>query len=68
MVIYLRHPLHGNKVATSDLEASADADNGWVRFDPSAPVVEAPAAPPPVVDSPAPVNALQGKRQRKTID
>lgn len=68
MVIYLRHPLHGNKVATSDLEAAADADNGWERFDPSAPVVEAPVASPAAIDPPAPINALQGKRQRKTID
>lgn len=64
MVIYLRHPLHGTKVAISDLEAAADADNGWVRFDPTAPpAVE--VAPLPLI---APVNALQGKRQRKIVD
>ena len=34
-VIYLRHPVHGMKVATMDLEANADIENGWERFDPN---------------------------------
>jgi hypothetical protein len=33
-VIYLRHPVHGVKVACMDLEADADVENGWERFDP----------------------------------
>jgi hypothetical protein len=33
-VIYLRHPIHGVKVASMDLEADADIENGWERFDP----------------------------------
>lgn len=33
-VIYLRHSIHGVKVATMDLEADADVENGWERFDP----------------------------------
>lgn len=40
MVIYLEHPLHGTKVATMELEAEYDEMNGWVRYDPSEPVVE----------------------------
>ncbi len=36
MVIYLKHKIHGTKVACSDLEASRDEANGWVRFDPNA--------------------------------
>ena len=32
MVIYLRHPVHGTKVAISDLEAKADEKNGWIRY------------------------------------
>ena len=32
-VIYLRHPEHGVKVATMDLEAEYDEQNGWERFD-----------------------------------
>ncbi len=33
-VIYLRHPVHGAKVATMDLEADADRENGWHDYDP----------------------------------
>lgn len=33
-VIYLRHPVHGMKVATMDLEADADRENGWYDYDP----------------------------------
>ena len=36
-VIYLRHPVHGAKVAISDHEADSDEENGWERFDPTAP-------------------------------
>ena len=32
MVIYLKHPQHGTKVAISEDEASADEKNGWERF------------------------------------
>lgn len=31
-VIYLKHPVHGTKVATMDLEAEADEKCGWVRY------------------------------------
>jgi len=61
MVIYLRHPQHGRKVATSDLEAKADYANGWEGYDPTQLLVE------PVADA-VPVNALEGKRRRKTVD
>ena len=33
MVIYLRHPIHGNKVAIADAEADADEKNGWERYE-----------------------------------
>jgi hypothetical protein len=57
MHIYLKHPLHGTKVATMDLEAEADEQNGWVRYTPGTPD-----------DSPAaPVNELEVKRRRKTF-
>jgi len=32
--IYLRHDLHGQKVAVNDAEADADKALGWVEFDP----------------------------------
>jgi len=50
-LVYLRHPLHGEKVETNDMIAQIDKGNGWVEFDPSvkpAPVeaVIEPAADP----------------------
>jgi hypothetical protein len=32
-VIYLAHSTHGVKVATMELEAQQDEENGWVRMD-----------------------------------
>lgn len=32
--IYLKHPIHGGKVCSTDIEASHDRANGWVDFDP----------------------------------
>ena len=42
MVIYLKHPVHGTKVAIAELEAEQDEKNGWVRYTPGkqAPVNE----------------------------
>lgn len=54
-VIYLKHDIHGAKVATMEEEAIADEKNGWVRYNPETPVEEA-----------APVNALEVKRRRKS--
>jgi hypothetical protein len=58
MIIYLTHPKHGAKVATMDLEAEMDERNGWTRYNPDTP--SEPEA--------APVNVLEVKRRRKTID
>jgi len=33
--IYLKHPVHGTKVATVDAEAAYDEKNGWTRYDPA---------------------------------
>jgi hypothetical protein len=55
MVIYLKHPIHGRKVATMDLEADADEQNGWVRYTEDTPDFELAA----------PVNVLEVKRRRK---
>lgn len=32
--IYLMHHKHGVKIATMEMEAQYDEQNGWVRFDP----------------------------------
>jgi hypothetical protein len=55
MNIYLTHPVHGAKVATMDLEAEADEQNGWIRYNPDT-LSEYEAAP---------VNVLEVKRRRK---
>ena len=55
MIIYLEHPEHGAKVATMDLEAEMDEQNGWTRYNPDTP--SEPEA--------APVNVLEVKRRRK---
>lgn len=57
MIIYLKHSLHGQKVATSDMEAEYDESNGWVRYNPDTPLV---------VIEPEIVNTL--KRRRKTSE
>lgn len=33
--IYLKHPIHGAKVATMEMEAEYDEQNGWVRYNPN---------------------------------
>lgn len=35
MHIYLKHPVHGTKVAIADAEADYDEQNGWVRYNPN---------------------------------
>jgi hypothetical protein len=42
MVIYLRHPVHGTKVAISEVEAEADEMNGWSRYNHDTPTEAAP--------------------------
>lgn len=39
MVIYLRHPIHGTKVAISTAEAEQDERNGWERYNLDTPPV-----------------------------
>jgi hypothetical protein len=51
----MSHPIHGAKVATMELEAEHDEQNGWVRYTLDTPVVEEVA---PVA------NELEVKRRR----
>jgi len=44
-MIYLRHPDHGTKVATMEMEAIYDEGNGWVRYNPDEPRDDAPVEP-----------------------
>jgi hypothetical protein len=56
MNIIMIHPVHGAKIATMELEAEADEQNGWTRYNPD--TSSEPEA--------APVNVLEVKRRRKT--
>ena len=56
MNITLVHTVHGAKVATMELEAVADENNGWTRYNPDTPVQA------------APVNTLEIKRRRKPAE
>jgi hypothetical protein len=33
-IIYMRHPIHGAKVATLEMEAEYDERSGWERYTP----------------------------------
>jgi hypothetical protein len=64
MNIYLRHPVHGLKIAISDLEAAMDAEYGWEEYDPLEPAArqdEPAASPEPVLAG----NELKARRKRK---
>ncbi len=56
-VIYLKHEVHGTKVAIAESEAEADAKNGWVVYNPNTPSFVK-------VEVAAPVNGLVVKRRR----
>jgi hypothetical protein len=58
-VIYMKHAVHGAKVANMEAEAVADEANGWVRY-----TLDTPSE---VVEEAAPVNVLEVKRRRKVV-
>ena len=65
-IIYLKHSVHGSKVATMEAEAEHDEQNGWTRY-------ELDTQPTPVEQAveeviAAPVNTLEVKRRRKTAE
>lgn len=53
--IYLKHDIHGTKIAIMEAEAEADEQNGWKRYNP-----DTPSAPE---EEAAPVNLLGTKRK-----
>ena len=56
-IIYLKHPDHGEKIATLELEAEYDEKHGWTRYTPGE------EAPPD-----QPVNELRPRRRRESAD
>jgi hypothetical protein len=68
-IIYLKHPIHGSKVATMEAEAEHDEAHGWKRYEldtQTAPVVEEIKAVEEVIA--APVNTLEKRTRRKTTE
>lgn len=57
-LIYLKHPRHGEKIASLEMEAEYDEQNGWERYTPGAPEDE------PEV----PVNQMLRRRRRESAD
>jgi len=57
-VIYMKHEIHGAKVANMEAEAVADEANGWVRY----------TLDTPTEEEVAPVNVLEVKRRRKSAE
>lgn len=37
MLAYLKHPIHGTKIATLEMEVEFDESHGWVRYNPEEP-------------------------------
>lgn len=64
-VIYLKHPVHGAKVACSDMEAEYDMNQGWEPFDPTQPEEPVATPAPPPQAAPEPVNSLTEPRRRR---
>jgi hypothetical protein len=68
MTIYLRHPEHGTKVATMEQEAEYDEQNGWVRYTHDTPSISKEVETvEESAEAAAPVNTLEVKRRRKTV-
>jgi hypothetical protein len=68
MTIYLRHPVHGTKVATMEQEAESDEQNGWVRYTHDTPSISKKVETvEEATEVAAPVNTLEVKRRRKTV-
>ena len=40
MLIYLKHPVHGRKIANMEQEAKNDEENGWTRYNAETPDIE----------------------------
>jgi hypothetical protein len=65
-IIYLKHPIHGTKVATMDAEADYDEAQGWERYElDTQPAIVEEAVEEVIA---APVNTLEVKRRRKTSE
>lgn len=63
--VFLRHPVHGEKVAISWMEVEEDLQHGWEEFDPSSPDDSESSVSPEMVAPRTSANALRARRRRK---
>jgi hypothetical protein len=66
-IIYLKHPVHGTKIANMEAEAENDEQNDWVRYTLDTPSISEETTELDIEEQAAPVNTLEVKRRRKTI-
>jgi hypothetical protein len=65
-IIYLKHPIHGTKVATMEAEAEHDEAQGWERYElDTQPAIVEEAVEEVIA---APVNTLEKRTRRKTAE
>jgi hypothetical protein len=68
-VIYLKHPVHGHKVACNDMEAEYDESHGWERYTVDTPSIsEEVETVEETIEVAAPVNTLEKRTRRKTAE
>jgi len=65
-IIYLKHSIHGTKVATMEAEAEHDEIHGWERYNLDTQLEELAEVVEEIIA--APVNTLDVKRRRKTAE
>jgi hypothetical protein len=66
MHYYLRHPVHGTKVAISEMEVTLDSENGWEEYDPLDDVETPTSAKVSASENPPVENALKAPRRRRS--
>ena len=64
-IIYLKHPIHGTKVATMDAEAEYEEAQGWERYDLETQLEFVAEIEETIA---APVNTLEKRIRRKTTE
>jgi hypothetical protein len=62
-IIYLKHPVHGTKVANMEAEAEFDEQNGWTRYNIDTPSSVVEVAEPEVAEAAS--DAPKRGRRRK---
>ena len=64
-IIYMKHPIHGTKVATMEAEAEYDESNGWKRYELDTQLESVDEVEEAIA---VPVNTLEKRIRRKTTE